>query len=329
MKITNFAIIFILIFFPFYLILDLHISDQHEVNKLNEIYSAALRTAVQDSSAMLNQNELQEYEAGYQSPKYFNANKEIAIDTFFRTMYLNFEVDNDYIGQGALASYIPAVGIIDYKGFHIYAFSEYQNSEGQTIFKHMWRPQKPYSFADNKGNSVNFTLDQYVYAFDASTKSWIEGYQPELQGRTNIDILNNPDLFESVRRSTIVKTVQTDLAYYINKHNEYASHYGVTYNFKLPEIPMEDWTNTIDDIGVLAFVQGIPIGDQYYNNFAFGGGRLVKQPVIYGAVDQQTGLKYYYRDSCSYPYRIEEAFSSEKEAAAAGYFPKECFNGSQ
>ena len=98
---------------------------------------------------------------------------------------------------------------------------------------------------------------------------------------------------------------------------------GVSYTFKLPLIPKEDWVNTID-IGIMAFIQGIPIGDQFYNNYAFGGGRLIKNPVIYGAIDPQTGLKYYYRDSCSYPYRIEEAFSSEKEVAC-WIFPERMF----
>lgn len=329
MKITiNFAIAFVLIFFPFYYVLDARTNDLKLVAQLEDQYDVALKTAAQDASFVLNLNELQEYEAGYQSAKFFKANKELAIDTFFKTLYLNFGVKDDYIGQGALASYIPAVVILDYDGYYLYTIREYNNREGTTEMKHMWSPKKPYAYTDPQGNSMNFTLDSYVYAYDATNRKWIEGYQWELQNKTSIQVLNNANQFDEARRSWIVTNVQNDLAYFINKHNEYMTKNGVSYTFKLPLIPKEDWVNTIDDIGIMAFIQGIPIGDQFYNNYAFGGGRLIKNPVIYGAVDPQTGLKYYYRDSCSYPYRIEEAFSSEKEAAAAGYFPKECFNGS-
>ncbi|MFB4321663.1 hypothetical protein RB298_04900 [Priestia sp. BR_2] len=328
MKITNLAIAFVLIVAPFYFVLDLRASALSKVNYLEDQYDTALKTASQDAAVLLNINEYQEYEAGYQSNKFFNANKELAIDAFFRSLYLNFNIENDPISQGAFSSYVPAVVVTDYDGYWIYALTEYSNSQGEIAYKHMWRPKKPYAFTDQQGNVFNFTLDGYVRVHDVSTRTWIKGWQQDLAGRYNIPLLNDKAAFEAQRRTIIVDSIQQDLAFVINKHNEFVSKYGISYSFSLPYIPKEDWVNTIDDIGVIAFIQGIPIGDRYYNNYAFGGGRLVKKPVIYGSVDQQTGIRYYYRDSCSYPYRIEEAFSSEKEAAAAGYFPKECFNGS-
>ncbi|MFD1130676.1 hypothetical protein [Paenibacillus sp. PDC88] len=326
MRITNLAIVFVLFFFPFYYVLDLRTNDLMLVAQLEDKYDAALKTAAQDAGFMLNINEMQEYEAGYQSSKYFKANKEQAIDTFFKTLYLNFEVQNDPVGQSTLASYIPAVVVLDYDGYWLYTLSEYKNADGTTEMKHMWRPKKPYAYTDSQGNSLNFTLDSYVYAFDASDREWIEGYQWELQNKTDIQILNSTVQFEEARKSWIVSNVQKDLAYFINKHNEVMTRSGISYTFTLPTISQEDWVNTVDDIGIMAFIQGIPIGDQFYNNYAFGGGRLVKSPVIYGAVDPSTGLKYYYRESCSFQYRIEQAFSSEKEAAMKGYFPKVCTN---
>lgn len=303
------------------------------MNQLNDQYTTFLRTATQDAGKMLNQNELQDFEAEYQSHKFFNANKDLAVDTFFRTLYLNFGISGDPIGQGALAAYIPVVLVIDYDGYHIYAIDEYKDKDGQTIFKHMWRPKKPYSYSDSNGNSINFTLDSYVHAYDASTRKWVQGYQEDLKGQTNIPLLNGNDTdnFDNERRSIIVKSIQEDLTLLINKHNEYAMRYGISYTFKLPLIPQEEWTNTIDDIGIMSFVQGIPVGDRYYNNYAFGGGRLVKKPVVYGVIDDNTGIKYYYREACGWvDYRVIETFGSEKDAAAAGYFPlntpMECIN---
>lgn len=75
MKITNWAIFFICIFVPFYLIMDFRTGDQKTALALSDQYSATLHTAVQDASQMLNMNVLQEYEAGYQSKKFSSPTK--------------------------------------------------------------------------------------------------------------------------------------------------------------------------------------------------------------------------------------------------------------
>ncbi|MEF2964206.1 hypothetical protein V3851_00060 [Paenibacillus sp. M1] len=327
MKITNLAILFVCIFFPFMLVLDMRTNDQETVLQLEDQYSAALRTAIQDAGKVLNINELQEYEAAYESEKYFKVNKELALDTFFRTLYLNFGVANDPIGQGTLASYIPVIGVTDYDGYYLYAMTEYVDATGQKIAKKMWRPKKPYAYSDNRGNAINFTLDSYVYAYDAVRGEWVKGYREDLEGETSIPLLNDSANFDTVRRSTIVRNLQEDFAYFINAYNEYSTRYGISYTFKLPEISQEEWTNTVSDIGFMAFIQGMPVGDQTYNNYAFGGGRLVKKTNYVGAVDNRTGIKYYYKEGCSFSYEPQENFDNAEEAAAKGYFPKECVNG--
>ncbi|WP_435924006.1 hypothetical protein [Paenibacillus sp. DYY-L-2] len=327
MKITNLAILFVCIFVPFLLVLDMRTEAQETVLRLEDQYSAALRTAIQDAGKVLNINEMQEYETAYQSEKFFKVNKELALDTFFRTLYLNFDVANDPIGQGTLASYIPVIGVTDYDGYFLYTMTEYIDATGQTLAKPMWRPKKPYAYSDSRGNTINFTLDSYVYAYEAARGEWVKGYREDLEGRTSIPLLNDDANFDTVRRSTIVRRLQEDFAYFINAYNEYATRYGISYTFKLPEISQEEWTNTISDIGFIAFIQGIPVGDQTYNNYAFGGGRLVKKEHIVGGVDPRTGIKYFYKEGCTFPYEPKENFDHAKDAAAKGYFPKECVNG--
>lgn len=326
MKITNLAIAFVLIIVPFFVVSDLRVSSMNKVLQLEDHYDTALKTASQDASVILNMNPLQEFEASYQSNKFFKANKELGVDSFFRTLYMNFNVEDDPIGQGNLASYVPAIVVVDYDGYWIYAMSEYTGNDGSIVYKHVWRPKKTYAFTDDQDNSINFTLDSYLRVYDATERKWYEGFREDLQDQTNISILDDPEQFEQKRRSIIVSSIQDDLAYFIDKHNEYATRYGISYTFTLPQIPQEEWTNSINDIGLMAFIQGIPMGDQFYNNYAFGSGRLVRKTDIYGAVDDSTGYKYYFRSSCNYPYRIEETFESEKLAASAGYYPLECFN---
>ncbi|WP_075983089.1 hypothetical protein [Bacillus massilinigeriensis] len=130
----------------------------------------------------------------------------------------------------------------------------------------------------------------------------------------------DPILFEDVRRSTILSKIQEDIQFYINRHNTYSKKYGITYTFTLPILSKEDWDNTIDDIGMISFIQGYPLaGNETYNNFALGGSRISKVHQYFGTVIN--GTKYYFRDDADYSYSVEEIFTTPKEAVKKGYLP--------
>lgn len=326
MRITDLAILFTAIFFPFFLLLSIHADQMKDTSFMEMKYSAGLRAAVQDGGEMLNVNESQLQEAGYESFKRFRADKERAMDTFSKTMYINMGIQDDLQAQAALWWYIPAVAVVDYDGYYIYAMQSFAGSDGEESFRHVWSPKIPYAYTDGEGSSIHFTLDNQVEVYDGSSRLWYSGLQTELTGKTGVSLLDKSENFEEIRRITIVNAIQDDLAYYIQRHNIMSARNGVSYTFTLPVITHEEWINTIDDIGLMAFVQGIPMGDRTYNNYALGGGRLVKTPVYYGGVEAGTGNRYFYRNNCAFPYHVEETFSSRKEAAAAGYREKGCFN---
>ena len=121
-------------------------------------------------------------------------------------------------------------------------------------------PKIPYAWNDGRGNSIQFTLDSFVQVYESRGGSsiWHSGYREDLSGRTGITLLEDKDRFEQVRRITIVNSVQDRLAYYIQRHNQVALRNGVSYTFALPLISQEEWVNTMDDIGMMAFIQGIP-----------------------------------------------------------------------
>ncbi|BFH69150.1 hypothetical protein J27TS7_05480 [Paenibacillus dendritiformis] len=321
------ALFFAAIFFPAILLQDWRIAERAGAMELTRMYDGAVHAAVQDAAFALHRNEYQKYEAGYDSIKYFRANKERALEQFYETLFTNFDVSADPVGQQALLGHIPVIAVVDYDGYWIHAYGEIRTSAGELESKPLWHAKKPYAYADESGNSVSFTLDDYVHAFDAATARWHEGKRERVNEAAGqrIPLLADADQFEQVRRATIVHALQTDLAYYINLHNTQARKLGVTYMFTLPLIGQEEWNNTVDDIGFITFIQGLPMGKHHYNNYAFGGGRLVKRPVVYGAI--RDGIRVYYRSRCGKRDAIEETFASEKEAAAQGYFPRPCPNG--
>lgn len=327
MKLIEWAIVGALIFLPFATVNRIEVQEQRKALITELRYNTALNAAVDDAAQMLTINASQQRETQYESSKRVALNKDEAITAFYRTLYANFGIADDPVAQGVLNRYIPTVAVIGYDGFYVYAEEEWTGTDGKTERKSVWGAKKPYAYADSSGNSLSFTLDEFVLAYDAGSRSWHDGLRADVRQKTNIALLKDAERFEQVRRSTIVHTIEDELAYRINKHNESVSRYGLSYTFTLPTISQEEWHNTVDDVGVIAFIQGIPMGGKFYNNYALGGSRVLKRPEIVGAINGS--MKVYYRSTCGYSYPVEETFSSEKAAAQKGYLPIGCPRSSQ
>lgn len=325
MKITDLSIVFVLIFLPFFWLVSQNTHDADEAQLLNQRYRSALQTAVLDAGNVMHQNEKQNSEAGYDSTKFVKADKELALQTFSQTMALNMGIHDDPKAIQALFDYIPAIVVLDYDGYYILAKEAELTGETNDSYHQVWSPKMPYTYSDSDGSSINFTLDGYVYAYDAVQGKWIEGFQRELASTSGIPLLQNSDSFEQVRQTRIVMSVQENLAEVINRHNEFARRNGISYTFTLPLISQEDWYNTINDTGIMAFIQGLPVGSQKVNTYAIGGGRLVKRTAVIGGLEPSTGIKYYYPATCKNNFRAEEVFTDAKQAAAAGYFEGNCY----
>src|SRR5690606_6287039 len=105
--------------------------------------------------------------------------------------------------------------------------------------------------------------------------------------------------FDRIRRSSIVQTIEKQLNYEINHHNQITTSMGMTYKFALTVITQEDWYNTIDDVGILAFLQVYPLNrlDRTYNQYAFAGSRLFKSETIYATI--RNGIPIFWEERCN------------------------------
>ena len=140
-----------------------------------------------------------------------------------------------------------------------------------------------------------------------------------------------PSNFHKLRREVILKVIKETLQQEINSHTTYARIMGSTYDFNLPEIANDDWTNSINDISVMSFMQGMPMGTKsYYNNYALGGSRIIQSDYIHGTTD-----KYYHSIDCPYiqeflgnevkagvtQLTVDNIFINREQAAKTGYYP--------
>ncbi|WP_438350939.1 hypothetical protein ACP8HI_09985 [Paenibacillus sp. FA6] len=324
--ITKLAIFSVLILLPYFVFNNINLDHYRQDLMIEMRYNRAIDTATQDAAKALLSNGNHRDETEYETLKNVKINKDEAVQTFFNTLYLNFGIFNDRDGQGVLKNYVPALMIVGYDGYYMYSWDEYTNASGEKEIQHVWSPKKPYSYSDQNGNTFAFTLDDYVIVNRNGDQKWFEGFRSEIASESSISLLYDADTFDQVRRTSIVNLLQQDLEFYINQYNNYSKRLGVAYTFTIPLISQEEWNNTIDDVGVLAFVQGIPMGEKYYNNYALGGSRVVKQPIYNGII--ANGRKYYYyRNACVSSFRTEEMFTSERDAAANGYIPLDCTVG--
>lgn len=76
------------------------------------------------------------------------------------------------------------------------------------------------------------------------------------------DPLIDSSTFNQNRISVIRRTIQTTLNTAIANYSSSAN-----YEFALPVFTEEDWDKLVNNIAVASFMQGIPIGGKYYNNY--------------------------------------------------------------
>ena len=185
------------------------------------------------------------------------------------------------------------------------------------------------------GSGITFPLPSYLTTMSTDTDSvpmtrdYSDIYNDAAHNTPTLD--DDVSEFNIKRREVIISLITSTLNEKMNKHNRYADMMGVTYDFYLPEIKDSEWINSIDDISIMAFIQGIPVGtDSYYNNYALGSARIVRAERYYALTDG-SGIYYHKKDcqdlidgtkydTAGEPKNVD-AFLSKISAAKAGYYP--------
>jgi len=313
MKITDTAILFVIIALPFAFMLRIKTDNLQNMEYKNILLNKYLDAAVEDASnAMIIKG----------MNNKIVISREKALEAFFQTLYANLGIAGDNAARQSIRAYIPAIVLIDYDGYWIYSMETYASMNGVKIQEMLWKPKKPYVYEYN-GLVYQFTLDDYIIVFDAATSRFYEGKRKTIMDRLPTDsFIHDEELFEQVRKRTIIESIRNDVNIAINEHNKFAKLYGITYHFSPPSISDDDWHRNIEDIGFLSFFQGIPVGlgGERYNSFALGAARVVRRNLYY--IQQGTdGLYYYHREKCSHVTERDEVYDSRQECALTGALP--------
>lgn len=156
---------------------------------------------------------------------------------------------------------------------------------------------------DENGNKIEFESNtQNAQIFVASSEN---------------DPLIDYSPFDENRREVIKKSIESNLITAIANYNMYSSN---SYEFSMPVFQIEDWEKITNNVSVISFLQGIPIGYKYYNNYCVltnnSNEETIKKENIYIITENETtkareyhlaGCKHLLEESTN---KIVGAFSS-------------------
>lgn len=171
---------------------------------------------------------------------------------------------------------------------------------------------------DKDYSAINYCVESYVFTKWVTEKlgditvgdmrSTTEGQYNNVESEKyifRINENNNPDpenddaYAESVlaqhKKDIIINTIEKNLS----QATAQAKEMNPNYEYRLPQLSYDEWEQALSNISIIAFMQGMPIGLKYYNNYAIATSTLNKEFVdpdeLYfaGTEDQ-----YYHQRQC-------------------------------
>ncbi len=105
-------------------------------------------------------------------------------------------------------------------------------------------------------------------------------------GNQNIFVVNqynDPEertsVFNEHRRAIIRYSIQSNLDVAIANYNTSSEAYGSTYDFRMPILKETDWDKILDNVCVIAFMQGIPMKTKMYNGYSIVSNDINKETI--------------------------------------------------
>lgn len=149
-------------------------------------------------------------------------------------------------------------------------------------------------------NLGNITVDNMISTTEGQYNNVeSEKYIFRINENNNPDPENDTAYANSVlaqhKKDIIINTIEKNLS----QATAQAKEMNPNYEYRLPQLSYDEWEQALSNISIIAFMQGMPIGLKYYNNYAIATSTLNKEFVdpdeLYfaGTEDQ-----YYHQRQC-------------------------------
>ena len=332
-----------------------------------KIIDAAISDATMQMKEVENDDTDIDYGYSGNSNRKISVNAQVGVDTFFDSMYNNFGIVGNESLEHYLQLFVPAIAVIDYNGVQVSSVEEFKDENGNSVIEHTLKPKRYYTYTysivpksggyemvegynsgANSVHTVEFTMDDYIThrgyvegAYDSGnieTKNFYitdRSQNADLIGRLNTttyaELLEQvEDNLQDMRKQVIVNTVVQEISYAINANNIYASSAGINYSFSFPETSEEEMYGVIENVGLLAFVQGLSVGNKYLNTKAYGitklslATRYYLSGYIEGETENVSKKNLYHKDINCPEYKLSVTnlspsyMTTKQEAASTG-----------
>lgn len=144
------------------------------------------------------------------------------------------------------------------------------------------------------------------------------GTNPIFKASRSNDPLLSGSTFNENRMAAIRKSIETNLTAAIANYNLFSSN---TYEFRMPKLSEIDWGKITNNVSVMTFLQGIPIGHKYYNNYCVitnnNNEEVVKKENIYIVTRDSNGNREYHLAGC--PHLMQTNLPSENITIVGAY----------
>lgn len=169
MRLTDLAIIFAAVMLPIVIIVYVNTSFVVRAEREEIYYKNLITSAVTDATDAMKkvENDDSKIDYGYSGivDNKISINAQVAVDTFFTSLYNNMGIKGNAGSEEALKSYIPALAVIDYDGIYIYSAEEDNNNNVQYVLK----PKKYFTYMYYiEKSSDNYEMKEYTKDSDLS-----------------------------------------------------------------------------------------------------------------------------------------------------------------
>jgi len=189
--------------------------------------------------------------------KYYEVNNEIVYISNGTVVSQAKDSDNDKIAYNAYKNIIENNYMAKQYYFDAYNFTKWFKESGLSALEYAdaWDEVlvKNGDKAETKYEQVWEGNHTKIFQFNSSSISNIEG-----------NIENETSQFNQHRLEIIKRKIETNLAIAISNYNSYSNVSNV---FQMPELKDDEWDQIINNISLISFLQGMPIGGKVYNGY--------------------------------------------------------------
>ncbi len=339
MKLISLAFICLFAMAPFLLMADIRSDFLSKSLDMRSYYDAAIDNAISDAAWVM-AGSVREG-AGYGSGEGMQTDEQAAVMAFFDSLYAGLGATGIPAAEARVRAHVPVLVTVGPHGASLLVQTPYLDGNRVLVTNRVRLPARPYSWDPGDGRHfVRFTMGTDIQVYDRledtlRTEPWMN-FPSLFPG------LQSEDDFASRRLAAITRVVRSlldegialamagtarvrdtaDDVLPVSGPNAgvpaVAAEAGYGFRFDLPGTGDAAFRRAVSDVGVLAFVQGLPVGgDRTYDTFAFGGGRIIRKTQVVGY--SWDSRFFYCRPDC--PLYLERLTSPVYESSAARFFP--------